>query len=81
MAKHKEYHIHWEGAERRIRVKAASFMGAMRAAFGPGQYEDAGALNEYQRRIKWPWHLTLPGGLPIDGNFIVSVIESPSNDY
>lgn len=59
-SKQKEYRIRWDGHEG-IRVKASSFIGAMRAAFGPGIYEDAGALSEHQRRIKG------------NGLFIVSV--------
>lgn len=55
MRKNKEYHVSWEGAPG-IRVKAASFLGAMRAAFGPGDYQDEGAISESQRRIRWAQH-------------------------
>jgi hypothetical protein len=60
-SKHREYHIRWDDAEG-IRVKAASFIGAMRAAFGPGDYQDAGAISEHQRRIE------------CNGVFVVSVV-------
>lgn len=49
----KEYQVSWDGHEG-IRVKARSFMGAMRAAFGPGDYQDAGEVDINQRRVRWP---------------------------
>jgi hypothetical protein len=61
--KKEEYHVGWDGAEG-IRVEAASFLGAMRAAFGPGVYQEVDAINEHQRRIKW---------LPAQAFFIVTL--------
>jgi hypothetical protein len=53
MNKKQDYDVSWDGAQG-IRVKAASFLGAMRAAFGPALYKEVETLNEHQRRIKWP---------------------------
>lgn len=48
----REYRVRHEHADDGILVRAGSFLGAMRAAFGPGVYKEIGGDNGC-RRIQW----------------------------